>query len=59
MQQMSFFIVGKNENTAGAQLSIYRHAELGTFGIFEFFQTQKLIFCIFYQVNLTGSGLFK
>ena len=34
-------------------------SELGTIGIFVFFQQQKMIFCIFYQVNLTGSGLFK
>ena len=34
-------------------------AELGTFGIFLFFQQYKMIFCIFYQVNLTGSGLFN
>ena len=31
----------------------------GAFGIFEFFQYQKMISCIFYQVNLTGSGIFK
>ena len=24
-----------------------------------FFNNKKIIFCIFYQVNLTGSGLFK
>ena len=34
-------------------------AELGTFGIFYFFSFKKKIFVIFYQVNLTGSGLFK
>ena len=26
---------------------------------FKFFQQQKMIFCNFYQANLTGSGLFK
>ena len=37
----------------------YLNAELGTLGFFFFFQQQKMIFCIFYQFNLTGSGLFK
>ena len=26
---------------------------------FNYFNNKKLIFCIFYQVNLTGSGIFK
>ena len=35
-------------------------AELGTFGIFFIFSIIKnYFFCISYQVNLTGSGLFK
>ena len=34
------------------------NSELGTFGIFAFFEIIKLIFCLFYQVKLTGSGLF-
>ena len=33
--------------------------ELGTWGIFDFFNNKKIIFCLFYQVNLTGSGLLK
>ena len=32
--------------------------ELGTFGTIEFLK-YKMIFCIYYKVNLTGSGLLK
>ena len=31
----------------------------GHFRYFWIFSIKKIIFCIFYQVNLTGSGLFK
>ena len=41
------------------QASVLNQSWLGTFGIFEFFPKQKMICCIFYQVNLTGSGFFK
>ena len=39
--------------------SYYSVSELGTWGIFLLFQWQKMIFCIFYQINLTGRGLFN
>ena len=35
------------------------NAELGNFGIFFYFSPNKNDFLLFYQVNLTGSGLFK
>ena len=34
-------------------------AELGTFGIFEFFQKQKMIFCIFFKLIWLGVGFLK
>ena len=51
--------VGKIRTTAcKASVVACTHAELGTFGILKFFN-KKIIVCIFYQVNLIGSGLFK
>ena len=41
------------------RLGTHWWAEMGTFGIFKICSITKMIFCIFYQVNLTGSGLFK
>ena len=39
------------------QTHAHTHAELGTFGIFQLFKQQKMIFCISYQVNLTLNSL--
>ena len=50
--------VEEGDNNAQVRQRFNSLAELGTFGIFECFNNKKW-FCIFCQVHLTGSGLFK